>query len=68
MNRPIPDTNLWQPREKAVETLSKAFYLRCQQTERAIHFSVKAEIEYNVDNYATKQGQPLKVQQSRVSP
>lgn len=56
MNKPIPDTALWQPREKAVETLSKAFYLRCQQTERAILERVKSEIEYNVDNYDSGSG------------
>lgn len=56
MNTPIPDTSSWQPREKATETLSRAFYLRCQQVENSILERVKAEIEYNVDNYDSGSG------------
>jgi len=51
MNRPLPDTSTWQPRKKAGPTLSKAFFLRCQQAERAILNKVSAEVEMNVDNF-----------------
>ncbi len=56
MNSPIPDTSSWQPREKAAETLSKAYYLRCQQAEKLILERVEAEKEYNIDNYDSGSG------------
>lgn len=51
MDLPIPDTSAWQPREKAAETLSKAFYLRCLQTEELILKKTASEIDCNIDSF-----------------
>lgn len=39
-----------------METLSKAFYLRCEQSEKSILERVQSEIEFNVDNYDSGPG------------
>lgn len=48
---PLPDVSTWQPRVDAVDSLSKAFFLRCQASEARICLRAHQEREMAIDNF-----------------
>lgn len=52
----IPNTNEWQPRDSATETLQSAFLKRCIAVEKAIRLRSEAEKEMNIDNFDSGAG------------
>lgn len=53
---PLPDVSKWQPRDKADEKLSTAFYRKCKAIEDRILLRVKHEKEMNIDNFDSGPG------------
>jgi hypothetical protein len=52
----LPDTSTWLPRTDNIETLTDAFFKRCQSTEERIMLRVKHESKMNIDNFDSGAG------------